>query len=92
MRKKSGEMSLGIIIMAVLGLIVLVVLTVIFLTKSGQFFGGVSSCDSAGGFCKESLADCTTAKGIPLATSNSDCKSRNNNQNSVCCKIIKELQ
>ncbi len=92
MRRKSGEMSLAVIIAAVIGLIVLIVLTVIFLNKTGQFSWGVSSCDSAGGICKEKLADCTASKGIPLATSNSDCRSRNNNQNSVCCKIIKELQ
>lgn len=50
--KKKGELSLNIIIVAVIGLLVLVIIAVIFMQRMGAFRRGSSDCSSLGGTCK----------------------------------------
>ena len=47
--KKAAEMSLNVIVVAAIVLIVLVVLTIAFTTKFGEFNNQVDDCESKGG-------------------------------------------
>ncbi len=63
MRNKKGDLSLNIIIVAAIGLLVLVVISVIFMSRSGKFSRSSFDCESQGGVCQASDAagaKCTT--------------------------------
>lgn len=49
---KKGDLSINIVIIAVIALLVLVVLSYIFVGKIGQTRRGIDSCTNAGGTCK----------------------------------------
>lgn len=55
--KRKGELSLNIIIIAVIGLLVLVVISVIFMQRMGLFGKGASDCQSKGGTCANSCSE-----------------------------------
>lgn len=79
---KKGDMSIGIIIAAVLALIVLVVLIIIFTTKTGQVSTGISDCaGTTGGECT-TLSACTSGGGRVMATS----KCTGTDQ--ICCQKL----
>ncbi|MFO8016840.1 MAG: hypothetical protein R6U32_07095 [Candidatus Woesearchaeota archaeon] len=49
---KKGDLSINIVIIAVIALLVLVVLSYIFVGKISQTRQGIDSCENAGGECK----------------------------------------
>lgn len=49
---KKGDLSINIVIIAVIALLVLVVLSYIFVGKISQTRKGIDSCSNAGGTCK----------------------------------------
>ncbi len=51
MNKKGAELSLTVIIVAILGLLVLVVVSFIFMGRIGKVNEGISSCEDKGGKC-----------------------------------------
>jgi len=59
MNKKGQGISMNVIIVAAIALLVLVVLSIIFLGRTGDFGKGVADCENKGGQC-ESGGDCTT--------------------------------
>lgn len=67
---KKGDMSLQVVVVAVICIAVLAVLIIIFAVNSGKFSFGVSSCDAKGGvcgtyLCKDGTAD--SALGVKIA-------------------------
>jgi uncharacterized protein (UPF0333 family) len=75
--RKKGDISLETIIIAVLALIVLVVLSVIFVSKMREGNTNISGCESKGGKCK---VECGPSE---IPTTIGDCSS--DAQNSICC-------
>ena len=51
MNKKGAEISMNVIIIAAIGLLVLVVLSVIFLGRVGTFGEKTGDCEVQGGIC-----------------------------------------
>ena len=49
---KKGDLSINIIIIAVIALLVLVVLSYMFIGKISQTRKGIDNCGNAGGVCK----------------------------------------
>lgn len=49
---KKGDLSINIVIIAVIALLVLVVLSYIFIGKIGQTRKGIDKCANSGGACK----------------------------------------
>ena len=49
---KKGDISINIVIIAVIALLVLVVLSYIFIGKIGQTRKGIDKCENAGAVCK----------------------------------------
>lgn len=80
---KHGDISIGIIIAAVLALIVLIVLIIIFSTKTGQVSEGIGDCEgTTGGKCM-TLSECRspTIDGRVMATSK--CPGTD-----ICCQTL----
>lgn len=80
--EKGMEMSMNVIIMAVIALLILVILVFLIGTKTELFNRG-TKCVEAGGRCR-SYADCAasghgTIPGEPAEACGSD---------SVCCKVV----
>ncbi|MDP2750184.1 MAG: hypothetical protein Q8O89_05105 [Nanoarchaeota archaeon] len=66
-KKKKAELSLNIIIVAVIGLLVLVIIAVIFMQRLSGYSKGTSDCKSQGadcysGSCPSGYASLGTAK------------------------------
>jgi hypothetical protein len=59
--KKAQGMSMNVIIIAALALLVLVVLSVIFLTRAGVFSRETVNCRQQGGLCVPTSEDCPTS-------------------------------
>ena len=57
MNKKGVEISMNVIIIAAIGLLVLVVLSVIFLGRAGVFGRESQSCVVQGGVCGEKCGE-----------------------------------
>ena len=83
MEKKGQELSLTVIIVAVIALVVLVVLIAIFTGKIGTFTKKIGTCRAAGGECVSQSA----CDGLFQAVDESvECI----NTGEVCCVGIKE--
>lgn len=50
--QKKGDISLQVIIIAILGLLVLVILSVMFITKMGTANQNLDACEAKGGACR----------------------------------------
>ena len=90
MKSKKGDISLQIVILAVIGLVVLAVLLYIFLGRAGildKTTGG-GTCTERGGVCLESITDsCPDA--TPLKNIGVKCKEGDTNcgatKTCACC-------
>ena len=58
MKRKSQGLSMNVIIMAAIGLIVLIVLSVIFIGKGRTFSASASDCKQKGGDCIPKTQSC----------------------------------
>jgi hypothetical protein len=58
-KKKDAELSITIIIVAILGLIVLGIMVAIFSTESGDAVKTLKTCAAKGGDCRPSNEECT---------------------------------
>lgn len=83
---KKGDLSINIVIIAVIALLVLVVLSYIFIGKISQTRKGIDKCENAGGSCK---AQCNTDTERQL---DKDCNNNGNEdynegpiQDGICC-------
>jgi hypothetical protein len=88
---KKGDISLNIIIMAAVGLLVLVILSVIFIGKMGITSRGVDDCSTKGGVCKDVSPGCDTVSGEKTAPVSWKCFNTVDNKvdnNKVCCLTI----
>jgi len=65
MRKKGQGISMNVIIIAAIALLVLVVLSIIFMGRMGQWGADVDSCVTKGGTCL-SACDAATQTPYPL--------------------------
>lgn len=63
MQKKAQGLPLSVIVIAALVLLVLVVLAIIFMGRMGKTGQVVNTCQSYGGDCTASVADCTASGG-----------------------------
>jgi hypothetical protein len=79
-RKKAQGLSMNTIIIAALVLLVLVVLAIIFGTRSRAFNQGQSSCISKGGYCNKD--PCGAAPTISSRGDSPDCRDKNMD---YCC-------
>ena len=77
--KKAQGISLNVIIIAAIALLVLVVLSVIFLGRTGMFARKTADCLQQGGTCKVSCD--TTAGEIPYTSYTCD------TEGEVCCLL-----
>ena len=84
MEKKGQELSLTVIIVAVIALVVLVVLIAIFTGKIGTFTQKTGTCRAAGGTCEALEKDCGEFQSVETGTF-SDCTTGK----PVCCVGIK---
>ncbi len=86
MDKKAAELTMNVIIIAVLALIVLAVLLIMFSGKMKSFSGGLKECASLGGECKGDVTisdDVVKTRTCPSGSSaipNTNCEPQN-----VCC-------
>ncbi|MFT4312317.1 MAG: hypothetical protein ACMXYF_03740 [Candidatus Woesearchaeota archaeon] len=80
--KTKAELSLSIVVMAVVALLVLVILSYVVLSGSGNFREGVSNCNTV---CTNSVAECRLEgyeSGVPMT-----CSIEANMQGSYCCVL-----
>lgn len=90
MDKKGVEISMNVIIVAAIGLLVLVVLSVIFLGKVGGFGRQVSDCAVQGGKCATACgsADAGT-QNFQSQNPAIACPNTADSQPQVCCLPVK---
>lgn len=89
MNKKGVEISMNLIIIAAIGLLVLVVLSVIFLGRIGTFGQKSGECAVQGGTCAQACGNAdfgteTMTKKNPLLT----CPDAATGEPQVCCLPI----
>ena len=78
-------MSMGFIIKAVLGLVVLVVIVSIFASKANIFGKSVSkTCTERGGQCQADDFDCDSV-GKPIKQATKDCGGTDKTKDKRCC-------
>jgi len=88
---KKGDISLNIIIMAAVGLLVLVILSVIFIGKMGITSRGVDDCGTKGGSCVAKDPGCNIAEGekaAPVSWKCFDAATNKQDDNKICCLTI----
>ena len=78
-RKKNGELTLSVIVMAALALVVLIIMIAIFAGKVNLFNRDVSSCATKNGDCVKDAKSCSGQ--IVSFT----CEKETDNPNPVCC-------
>ena len=88
MQKKAQGLPLSTIVIAALVLLVLVVLAIIFMGRMGKTGQVINTCESYGGSCVASVADCTATGG--KTTSAYQCDMNGNGKygepdDGVCC-------
>lgn len=86
LRNKKGELSINVIIVAILALLVLVILGTIFAGKLGNFRKNSDTCTTNGGSCTDKTVGCQQDQYQKEITGNcyqSDGKTIDSNK--VCC-------
>ncbi len=58
MQKKAQGLSMNVIIIAALALLVLVILSVIFMSRTGMFISDSKNCEQLGGRCVALTDEC----------------------------------
>ncbi|MBI5391083.1 hypothetical protein HZB02_06365 [Candidatus Woesearchaeota archaeon] len=93
-KRKKGELSLEVIVIAAIVLIVLVILVVIFAGKIRIFGTGYSDCASKGGHCAETSCSQRGANGQCLCESSeasltgTSCERDDLPGNELCCVSV----
>lgn len=90
---KKGEISLTVVIIAILALIVLAVLVFILINNSRNFNEGTSSCQEKGGECRpeNNCKQISDQKDVPyFAISAAECSSKQPKQ--ICCVPLGEAK
>ena len=77
----KGNLSLNVIVMAVIALLVLVVLSYIFINGAGTANQGLLSCDSKGGECSPKSTGCADSD----ITASWQCEDNTKDNPQVCC-------
>lgn len=91
MNKKAAELSLTIIIVAILGLLVLVVMSYIFMGRSSEIQKGISSCVDKGGVCAPACGNPdfgTENMNMPLPTAVASCPTIDGQTQKCCSKTL----
>lgn len=86
-QNKKGELSITVVIVAVICLIVLAVLIAILVLNSRSFNQGAQSCTDKGGTCVAKAVGCSSLpqdKAPYFIVGGTDC-SNNKNAEQVCC-------
>ncbi|MGE0793149.1 MAG: hypothetical protein AB7V77_03160 [Candidatus Woesearchaeota archaeon] len=78
--KKGSEMSMNIIIIAAIALLILVILTVMLLNKSGDI-NDATGCSSLGGQCSNMKCDTLSGDGWGFPRPMGECEA----QGGYCC-------
>ncbi len=90
MNKKGVELSMNLIIIAAVGLLVLLVVSAIFLTRIGFFSKQSVNCAIAGGTCApECGSDLYKTQDKTLVDTTKICPPDTAGTNQVCCLPIK---
>ena len=84
MNKKGVEISMNVLIIAAIGLLVLVVLSIIFLGRIGTFGQKSGDCEVQGGLCGEKCGE----PGTPTAEYQQRNPLLTCPENQVCCLKI----
>ncbi len=82
MQKKAQGLSLNVIIVAAIALLVLVILSVVFMTRMRGYNASVQDCKHNGGECVPAY-QCDTSTGQYTVLSHIQCPQQD--QNYVCC-------
>lgn len=86
MMKKGQGLSMNVIIIAALALLVLVILSVIFMSRTGVFVRESKSCVQNGGQCVDISDDCPPGMAVSvLSTIKCTDSSGNVQEDSKCC-------
>ena len=92
---KKGELSITVVIVAVICLIVLAVLIAILVINSRSFNQGVTSCTDKGGYCDPTPA-CSSTSGNKVGSppyfvvGGTDCSNDKNNPRFCCVPLNKQ--
>ena len=81
-RSKKADMAIPILIGAVLALVILIVLSSMFVSKTKIFSSNLESCQAKFGTCGQ-LSDCQDAGGSVIT--GTSCEKDKNQPNKVCC-------
>jgi hypothetical protein len=87
--KRAVEISMNVIIVAIICLLVLIVLAIIFTGQTGKFMRGINDCAKKGGEdCEKTDAECVDKGGVPSGPCifyDSDGKPDISRDDQVCC-------
>ena len=83
--KKSVELTMSAIIIAVLALVALIVMIAIFSNSTGKVSQNLGSCEAKGGKCANEFSDGACNSEYPISIVVSNCESA---KNKCCIKII----
>lgn len=83
MNKRGAELTMNVIVIAVILLITVAVVISFLFSQSGKTQTALNNCESKGGQCVESTAKCFESKGTPLP--GFECKE--DLQKTSCCYI-----
>lgn len=83
MKPKKADLSITVIITAVIGLVALVVIIAIFTNTTQKTAKNIGSCTAKGGTCLL-VDDCPSPYPIRILVSG-DCENRAKERNNVCC-------
>jgi len=92
MNKKGTEISMNVIIVAALGLVVLLILTIMVVNKMGVFGGTSASCDSLvaqGGAVCAPKCGVDDAKDYSIVDPSKNCEPLDDETKQYCCLKIK---
>ncbi len=86
MDKKGIELSMNVIIIAALGLLVLVVLSVVFLGRAGVFSKSTADCVIQGGTCMDASTKCINQNNAQMIQSATlSCPALPDGTVQICC-------
>jgi len=83
---KKAELSLNIIVMAVIALLILIILVFITLRGTGNFSEGVNSCPT-GDYCAQQDSECDIGIRYDVAIPRS-CETEGGAKGNYCCRKL----
>ena len=81
MKMKKADLSITVIIAAVIGLVALVVVIAIFTNTTQKTAGNIGSCTAKGGICAYASGNCYSSYPINIIISGDECK----DSKDICC-------